>query len=207
MNNDRFWMRLFAAVTFVWLVLIMLACIAFFQVITAHAEPSVIKNGEYIIAEIHTQEDAVEIQEGPPINDVSIALDKADATFNPYQTISISKEEMEELRWVLALEAGTQGLEGEIACCEVVFNRVLSPKDWGTGVHGVLSKRGQFATYRYIGSSKAWDTPGQMETDAIMECIRRGPSILPDMSYVFFDTGRKNGKRNIKIGDHWFGSE
>jgi hypothetical protein len=27
------------------------------------------------------------------------------------------------------------------------------------------------------------------------------------MKYVYFDTGRKNGNRNIKIGNHWFGAE
>ena len=76
----KFLLRLYAAITLVWLVLLMLGCIAVFQVIVVHAaEPSVIKNGEYIICEIHTQDDAVEIQEGPPINDVSIALDEVDA--------------------------------------------------------------------------------------------------------------------------------
>ena len=125
---------------------------------------------------------------------------------NPYQTIEISEEEFTELRWVLALEAQSQGLEGEIACCEVVFNRVLSG-NWGIGVHGVLSKKGQFSTYRMIGSGKAWAKPGELEDDAISECLRRGPSILPDMKYVYFDTGRKNGIRNIKIGRHWFGAE
>ena len=66
---------------------------------------------------------------------------------NPYQTIQISESEFEELRWVLALEAQGEGLEGEIACCEAIFNRVLSPNNWGIGVHGVLSKKGQFSTY------------------------------------------------------------
>ena len=125
---------------------------------------------------------------------------------NPYQTISISDSEFEELRWVLALEAQGEGFEGEIAVCEVIFNRVLSGR-WGEGIHGVLSKKGQFSTYKMIGSSRAWCKPGQVEDDAISECMRRGPSTLPDMKYVYFDTGKKNGSRNIKIGHHWFGSE
>lgn len=126
---------------------------------------------------------------------------------NPYQTISISDSEYEELRWILALEAQGEGLNGEIAVLETIFNRVLSQKNWGGSVHGVLSKRGQFSTYRLIGSSRAWAKPGELEDDAISECLRRGPSILPDMKYVYFDTGRKNGSRNIKIGHHWFGAE
>lgn len=42
-------------------------------------EPKVIKNGEYVICEIHTQDDDIEIQEAPPINQISEALDEQDA--------------------------------------------------------------------------------------------------------------------------------
>ena len=158
-----------------------------------------------VIAEIQNgMENAIEIQEAPPINEVSVALDKVDE--NPYLTIQISDEEYEELRWVLALEAQTEKLDGEIAVCEVIFNRVLSGH-WGDGVHGVLSKKGQFSTYKMIGSKKAWATPGQLEDDAISECLRQGPKLMPDMKYVYFDTGRKNGSRNFRLGHHWFGSE
>ena len=167
-------------------------------------EPRQIINGEYVIAEIHTQDDAIDINEAPPISNVSNALDALDN--NPYLGITISDEEAEELRWVLALEAQGEGFEGEIAVCEVIFNRVLSGR-WGEGIHGVLSKKGQFSTYKMIGSKKAWCRPGQVEDDAISECIRRGPETLPDMAYVYFDTGAKNGKRNIRIGHHWFGAE
>lgn len=160
--------------------------------------------GEWVIAEINTQDNAIDIQEAPPINDISNALNALDN--NPYLGITISDEEANELRWVLALEAQGEGFEGEIAVCEVIFNRVLSGR-WGEGIHGVLSKKGQFSTYKYIGSRKAWCTPGQVEDDAISECIRRGPEKLPDMKYVYFDTGAKNGSRNIKIGHHWFGAE
>ena len=127
---------------------------------------------------------------------------------NPYQTIQISESEFEELRWVLALEAQGEGLEGEIACCEAIFNRVLSPNNWGIGVHGVLSKKGQFSTYKYIGSKKAWAKPGEMEDDAISECLRSGCRILPSMKYVYFDSkGGVNGRKKVKIGHHTFGAE
>ena len=167
-------------------------------------EPRQIINGEYVIAEIHTQDDAIDITEAPPIEDVSVVLEAVDN--NPYLGITISDEEANELRWVLALEAQGEGFEGEIAVCEVIFNRVLSGR-WGEGIHGVLSKKGQFSTYKMIGSKRAWCRPGQVEDDAISECMRRGPQTLPDMAYVYFDTGRKNGKRNIRIGHHWFGAE
>lgn len=175
------------------------------QSLTVQAdEPKVIIDGEYIIAEIHTQDNAIDIEEAPPIDDVSVVLDALDN--NPYLGITMTDEEANELRWVLALEAQGEGFEGEIAVCEVIFNRVLSGR-WGEGIHGVLSKKGQFSTYKMIGSKKAWCKPGQMEDDVISETMRRGAQTLPDMSYVYFDTGAKNGRRNIRIGRHWFGAE
>lgn len=126
---------------------------------------------------------------------------------NPYQTIQMTDSEYNELLWVLALEAQTEGQSGIECCCEVVFNRVLSQNNWGGTVHGVLAKRGQFSTYRLIGSKKAWAHPGETEKAAVAAVIANGPTRLPDMRYVYFDTGRKNGKRNIKIGHHWFGAE
>ena len=160
--------------------------------------------GEWVLAEIDTQSNAIDINEAPPISNVSNVLDALDN--NPYLGITISDDEAEELRWVLALEAQGEGFEGEIAVCEVIFNRVLSGR-WGEGIHGVLSKKGQFSTYKMIGSKRARCRPGQTEDDAISECMRRGPQTLPDMKYVYFDTGAKNGKRNIRIGHHWFGAE
>lgn len=42
-------------------------------------EPKQIINGEYVIAEIHTQEDAIDITEAPPIQHISNALNALDA--------------------------------------------------------------------------------------------------------------------------------
>ena len=134
-------------------------------------------------------------------------LPQAEIVENVYQTIPISDSEFEELRWVLALEAHSEGLQGIQACCEVVFNRVLSPK-WPNSVHEVLSQRGQFSTYKLIGSRKAWAVPGELEDDAISECLRSGPSGLPSMKYVYFDSkGGVNGRNTIKLGRHYFSRE
>lgn len=151
--------------------------------------------------------ETVEVGIAPQESNTFNALSALEIVENPYQTIRISDSEYEELRWVLALAAQGEGLEGEILCCEVIFNRVLSQKNWGTGVHGVLAMSEQFVEYKYINSKRAWAFPGETEDKAISECLRRGPSGLPDMKYVYFDTGRKNGNRNIKIGRHWFGAE
>lgn len=40
------------------------------------------KTGEWVIAEISSQEDAIDITEAPPINEVSVALDEVDAVGN-----------------------------------------------------------------------------------------------------------------------------
>lgn len=201
-----------ALVTVVWIALLTCLFIALVQMVTAHAMTPYIdgRTGEWVY---EAQDGAIEIVEAPPIDDLSVVLDAVGAAMvdNPYLTIHISDEEFEELRWVLALEAQSEGLRGEIACCEAIFNRVLSKKnDWGqaNGVHGVLSMKGQFSTYRRIRSKKAWAVPGELEDDAISECLRQGCTVLPRMSYVYFDSkGGVNGKNIIKIGNHYFGEE
>ena len=133
-------------------------------------------------------------------------LPQGEVVDNAYLTIPISDSEFNELRWVVALEAQGEGFVGECAVVESIFNRVLSDK-WPGTVHEVLAQRGQYSTYRYIGSGKAWATPSELEDDAISEVLRMGPSILPDMSYVYFDTRGRNGKRRVKLGRHFFGAE
>lgn len=171
---------------------------------TAHA-------GTY--QELQERYSKVEVGIAPPEHESTVKIletapNSMEIVENPYQTIPISDAEYEELRWILALEAQGEGLEGEIAVCEAIFNRVLSTSNWGSGVHGVLSRRGQFSTYKLIGSRKAWARPGELEDDAISECLRRGPSILPSMKYVYFDSkGGVNGRNKIRIGRHTFGAE
>lgn len=140
---------------------------------------------------------------------LSARAEEMEVVDNPYQTLNITDAEYEELRWVVALESGSN-FDDKKAVVEAVFNRCLSQKhDWGGSVHGVLSKRGQFSTYRYIGSKKAWAVPGEAEDDAISEVLRTGVSVLPDYSYVYFDSkGGKNGKRHVKIkGGNTYGAE
>ena len=129
-----------------------------------------------------------------PISDES-------STQNEYSGISISDTEMEELKRIVAAEAQTQSLEGREAVVEVIFNRVLSP-EWPNTVHGVLSQRGQFATWRM--QYQSWIVP-DAATAAIEYVLEHGRTVLPDTGYVYFDTKGKNGKGHIRIQDHWFG--
>ena len=116
-----------------------------------------------------------------------------------YSAIKLSEEDAEALRWVLCLEE--EGFEEECRVCETIFNRVLSEKNWGNTVGEVLAKKGQFSTYKYIGSSKAWRTPGELEDDVISEVLRETSIRLPSMRYVYFDSkGGVNGKDHVRYG-------
>lgn len=132
--------------------------------------------------------------------DISKAQDAA-ATQHEYSSITISASEMEELKQIVAAEAQTQSMEGREAVVEVIFNRVLSP-NWPNTVHGVLSQRGQFATWKMRNAS--WVVP-DAATAAIEYVLENGRTVLPDTGYVYFDTRGTNGHSHIKIGAHYFG--
>lgn len=158
-----------------------------------------------IYADGHKQSDIEEMNTLQ--TDVGIAPEEEEEEqqeTNIYQTIVITDSEFALLREVLALEAQSEGLFGEMACCEVIFNRVLN-EGWGSSVGEVLRKPGQFTTLKYVGSKNAWAHAGELEDDAISEVLRQGPKILPNTSYVYFDTKAKNGKSHVAIGSHYFG--
>lgn len=78
-----------------WVVLLICACIAVVQVVTAQAATPYIDGatGEWVIAEINTQENAIEINEAPPINEISSALDAVDDTFRYIPECPLSEEQ------------------------------------------------------------------------------------------------------------------
>lgn len=119
-----------------------------------------------------------------------------------YSNISISDEEYIELCQIVAAESQTQSLEGQKAVVEVIFNRVLS-KDFPDTVHGVLSQKGQFATWKL--RSDKWVEP-QRAVEAIAFVVTNGRTVLPSTKYVYFDTKGRNGRKHIKIGSHYFGA-
>ena len=210
---------------------VMLLAVFYALTIKAHAAAySAIVNGEWVMmengtvvaddykvaeAEAEAGADYIEIVEKPeeaaPVVE-EVANDTKE--LNAYEEIAArtTDEEWELLRWIVALEAGDQGLEGEMMVIESIFNRVLSPKwtaPWGGDTIGaVLHGKGQYSTLKYVGSSRAWCTPGQLEDDAIAETIRRGPSLLPSTKYVFFDSkGGVNGYDTIRYKGHYFSRE
>ncbi len=150
-------------------------------------------------------EDAAKKQQTATQNNTEQAesSDKASEKQHEYSNIVISDEEYIELCQIVAAEAQTQGLEGQKAVVEVIFNRVLSP-EYPNTVHGVLSQRGQFATWR-LRTAK-WVEPYRA-VDAIAAVVTNGRTVLPDTSYIYFDTKGINGRKHIKIQDHWFGAK
>lgn len=172
------------------------------QSLTVQAdEPKVIMDGEYIIAEIHTQDDAIDITEAPPINRLSDALEATETAPTVYGDISLSQEDFDLLRRIMALEGHTEGHDGLKAIAEVVFNRIRSEKFPDT-LEGVIYQRGQFVTVRYL--KKPYVLPGEAEDDAISEVLRETETVLPSTDYVFFSRGKSNGKAFVKINHHWF---
>lgn len=173
---------------------------------------------DYKVAEADADADFIEIVEKPeeasPVEEIADTKADTKEELNPYEEIAArtTDEEWELLRWIVALEAGDQGLEGEMMVIESIFNRVLSPKwtaPWGGDtIDAVLHGKHQYSTLKYVGSSKAWCTPGQLEDDAIAETIRRGPSLLPSTKYVYFDSkGGVNGFDTIRYKGHYFSRE
>lgn len=152
--------------------------------------------------------EALEITEGPGEIQIPEVINKesvVEAT-PVYGDIHLSEEDAYALRWVLCLEE--EGFEEECRVCEAIFNRVLSERDWGNSVLEVLKKKGQFPTYKYIDSKKAWDTPGEIEDDVISEVLRETSTRLPSTRYVYFDSkGGVNGKDHVRYGGTTYGRE
>lgn len=119
-----------------------------------------------------------------------------------YSGISISDDEMHYLKQIVAAESQTESVAGRQAVAEVIFNRVLDSR-FPNSVYGVLSQRGQFATWRMRNAS--WVIPS-MAVEAINTTVNNGQTILPSTEYVVFSTSRQSyGYDYIKIGHHWFG--
>ena len=201
-NKEKAFMGLLVIVEVIWVALLFCCLVAFVQTITARAdEPNIIMGGEYVIAEIHTQDDAIDITEAPPINRLSEALEATDSVSTVYGDISLSEEDFNLLRRIMALEGHTEGHDGLKAIAEVVFNRIHSDKFPNT-LKDVIYQKGQFATVRYL--KKPYILPGEAEDDAISEVLRETETVLPSTDYVFFSRGKSNGKAFVKINHHWF---
>lgn len=125
---------------------------------------------------------------------------------SPYVEIArnMSLEEIDLALRVMWGEANNQGVVGNRAVLEVIFNRCMSggfPND----VYHVLSQRGQFATWSAAVNHRVSYTA--VQTDA-MQLVTEETPVLPSTSYVYFSRGKHSWMHNcIKIGAHWFGTK
>lgn len=117
-----------------------------------------------------------------------------------YAGVAVTDEEMVLLQQIIWAEANNQRFEGQKAVCEVIFNRLQSPA-WPDTIEGVLSQRGQFATWK--GRHRAH--PTETQADVIREVLAETETVIPQ-DYVFFATGRYRWMHDcFKLQDHWFG--
>lgn len=117
-----------------------------------------------------------------------------------YADVSISEYEGDLLERILWAEANDQSFDGQKAVVEVIFNRLRSP-EWPNTIEGVLSQKGQFATWK----SRNKVRPTEVQSDVISEVLRETETVIP-ADYVYFST-KKHGWMHdcFKIEDHWFG--
>ena len=177
------------AVVIAWIALMGFAFAAMIQVFAA--TPKTIINGQYV----------VDISEPPPINRLSEALEATETSSKVYGGISLSQDDETLLKAILALESQGEGLEGQKAVVEVIFNRMLSD-EWPDTLSEVIYQKGQFATVKYL--KRPYAIPGEAEDDAISEVLRETETILPSTEYVYFSRGKSNGNAFVKINHHWF---
>lgn len=117
-----------------------------------------------------------------------------------YADASVSEYEGDLLERILWAEANDQSFDGQKAVVEVIFNRLRSP-EWPDTIEGVLSQKGQFATWK----SRNKVRPTEVQSDVISEVLRETETVIP-ADYVYFST-KKHGWMHdcFKIEDHWFG--
>jgi len=121
---------------------------------------------------------------------------------SPYRQIimSMSEEEIVEIQQVLCLEAQNDTWEGRCCTAQVMLNRVLSDEFPDT-VHGVLSQKGQYSTYKRRHKANY----GEAECDAIeFLCDCNIEDLIIGTDRLYQDC-KPIGKQPIKVGKQWFG--
>lgn len=170
-----------------------------------------------LVLAMHSQAAIVEVGTAPPESNTPNAFNALNALEsesesvvtiapNPYQMIidNLTPEDEAVLKRIVWAEANNQSITGQRAVYEVIFNRMLSNNDWGQagGVIGVLSKKGQFATWKSRNKVKS-----NADQDEALRMVYSEAPVLPSTKYVYFDRRGKNGINKIRIEQHWFGAE
>lgn len=120
--------------------------------------------------------------------------------------ISVTQNDVELLRKVVAAEAGNQEYKGKAAVAEVIINRVKS-KSFPNSVYNVIYAKGQFATVTNGSINTAY---GKMSTTVKEEINKAVDDALHGSNYcqgaLYFRTKYYfSGLEGVtQIGDHYF---
>lgn len=131
---------------------------------------------------------------------------------NPYEWIGIEQrledDEAETLRQLTILrqvvfaEAGNQGIEGQAAVCQVIFNRIMDGR-WGNTIESVVSATGQFSVYPQC-LSWGWTD----ETEQAIDKVLAGEDLPISTDVIYFSRQQVAGTEYVcKILDHVFSKE
>lgn len=148
------------------------------------------------------QEAAVEEEPEPEVVAVEIQgeiVEEASPVESNRWGISLSEDERYLLACITFLEAGNQGLVGQEAVVEVIFNR-MKDDYYGGSLYEVLSRSGQFVTW----SNRNNATPTDETYKAIDEVIA-GNTCIFSSEYLYFSRGgHKSHSDYVQLGDHQF---
>jgi hypothetical protein len=113
---------------------------------------------------------------------------------------TLTDEEKELICRITWLESGNQPIEGQRAVIEVILNR-LRLDIWPNTIYEVLSKPGQFSTWRIRNKVTKEQIEKMME---VLEIVYKEKNILADTEYVYFRNSPHKSEDTINIEGHWF---
>lgn len=114
--------------------------------------------------------------------------------------VTLNQDEINLMARIGELECGGESDIGQQAVFEVILNRVVDPSYPNT-VHGVLSQRRQFTTWKMVNSGRANPSPRILQNLQIV--LNGGSNILP-LNTVYFSRGAQNKRVQTRIGGHVF---
>lgn len=114
--------------------------------------------------------------------------------------IVLTPAEIDLLARIVMLEAGGEGVLGQQAVTEVIFNRMVS-SCYGGSLEHVLGARGQFSTWKNRYSSRA--VPSQQVLVSVLSVLNGETNILP-VNTLYFSRKAQNRRVQTKIGRHIF---
>lgn len=128
-----------------------------------------------------------------------VATSYAEETANPYDSIEVTEDDINLISCLVYCESRGESIEGQRAVVEVVLNRCLN-SDFPDTINDVIYQRKQFSTAKMLSET----TPNEENIEAVRYVLENGNTSLATTEYVYFSTGKSNGRGFTKLGNHWF---